>query len=261
MRGQMTLPAFRELPAERRAEQRGRVLAAVGAPRRRRPILVVAFALALLAATPTLAFQRELVDFWSAEPAPEPIQLEFDLMRAVSVDAQARGLDGPNWRPVGTAREVLATTVDGKREPLWVVATEDGGFCFRWVFHASCGRIQGQRPELKLASAGLSAEGGEGNSWVVGRVLVPEIVEVQLLYLDGDRETMPFVWVSPPIDAGFFAFEVPLDRQRLTGAIIGLDEDGNEVAYNCLTRSPEALKRPVFRPYCERPRWEENLIP
>ncbi len=226
----MTLPAFRELPPGRRAEQRARVLAAIQTPRRRQPVIALAVVLAILAAAPTLVLHRNAVDFWSAQPAPERIQVDFDRMRKVSEDARRQGLGDTAWKPVGTAREVLSTTVDGKREPLWVVPTEDGGFCFRWVFFVgSCART-GDTPEPKLGAGGLRADNGEGHAWLVGRVLAPEIHEIEMLYQDGDRVTLPFVWVSPPIDAGFFAFELPADRQDEAAAIIGLDSDGDEVA-------------------------------
>ena len=36
---------------------------------------------------------------------------------------------------------------------------------------------------------------------MVGRqVLAPEIEEIELLFEDGERVKVPFVWVSPPID-------------------------------------------------------------
>jgi hypothetical protein len=258
MEMQMALPHFRELPSDTRAEQRARLLAAVQPPRRRRVVLAVAVALAVFAAAPTLAFQRELVDFWSAEPAPGPIQLDFDRLRQSSVDARARGFGGPDWTPVGTAREVLATTVDGKRESLWVVPTEDGGFCLRWVFYGSC-HVPGDGTEaMKLGGGGLATDHGEGSAWIVGRVIAPEIREIELVYEDGDRGKVPFVWVSPPIDAGFYAFGIPADRQvpgRLGGVLVGLDEDGNEVAHQCLPLSPERVERSAaLQPYCKRPR-------
>jgi hypothetical protein len=258
MRGQMDLPAFRELPPERRAEQRARVQAAVRAPRRRRPILVVAVTLAVLAAAPAFALQRQLVDFWTAEPAPGPIQLEFDRLKELNVSHRARGLR-PWPDPVGVAREVLAVTVDGERRPLWVIATEEGGFCFRFHFHASCGRVRGDGgSNMKMGVGGLSTEHGDGLAWVVGQVLAPEIEEIELIYEDGERVKVPFVWVSPPIDAGFLAYEVPEERRvpgRLTAVIIGRDSEGNEIAQQCLTRSPEALARSaILRERCERPR-------
>jgi hypothetical protein len=258
MRVQMNLPAFREFPADRRADQRAGLLAQLDRRWRPRPVVVaVAVLLAAVAAAPTFALRHELVDFWSAEPAPGPIQLDFDRMREASEDAQRQGSGGPGWRPIGTAREVLATTVKGKREPLWVVPTEDGGFCFRWVFHGSC-RVPGDGTEsLKLGGGGLATDHGEGSAWVVGRVLDPEIQQIELLYEDGERVQVPFVWVSPPIDAGFYAFEIPADRQvpgRLGGVLIGLDGDGDEVAHQCVPLSPERVERSeALRPYCHRP--------
>jgi hypothetical protein len=253
----MALPHFRELRSETRAEQRAGLLTAVQVPRRRRYVLAAAVVLAVFAAAPTLAFQRELVDFWSAEPAPERIQLDFDHLKKVNVHHRAKGLR--TWpEPVGTAREVLTVRVDGETRPLWVVPAEGGGFCFRFHFHGSCGGAPGDGAAgMKLGVGGLANHGG-GLQLLVGTVMAPEIEEVVLLYEDGERMKLPYVWVSPPIDAGFFAFGVPEDRRvvgRLTAVVVGLDPDGNEVAAFCLNRSPEALARSaVLREHCERPR-------
>jgi hypothetical protein len=254
----MALPHFRELPSDARDEQRARVLAAVQPSRRRRVVLAVAVALAVLAAAPTLAFQRELVDFWSAEPAPGPVQLDFDRLRQSSVDARGRGYSGPAWTPVGTGREVLATTVDGKRESLWVVQAGEGGFCLRWVTFGTC-HVPGDGTEaMKIGGGGLATDHGEGSAWVVGRVIAPEIHAIELVYEDGERAKVPFVWVSPPIDAGFYAFGVPAEHQvpgRLAGVLVGVDEDGNEVTHHCLPLHPDRIEgSEALRPYCTRPR-------
>src|SRR5215210_9537372 len=78
------------------------------APSRRWAVIAIAAAFALIAMGSAFALYREFVDFSSAEPAPERIQLDFNRMRKASLDAQARGAGGPGWRPVGAAREVLA---------------------------------------------------------------------------------------------------------------------------------------------------------
>jgi hypothetical protein len=256
----MDLPRFRELPPERRADQRARIMAGIVASPRRRRTLGIAIALAVLLATPAFALHRQVVDFFSSEEAPEAIQLDFDKMRRVHEDARDRGFGGPAIVPVGPAREVLAVTVEGERRPLWVVPAGGGGYCFRWHFMASCGRIPGYASaEMKIAGGGLSNEDGvEGLALVVGQVLAPEVHELEMLYQDGERAKIPFVWVSPPIDAGFYAFEVPEEHRRpghLTFAVIGLDADGNEVARQCLPLSPEALRSSrAADTACERPR-------
>lgn len=229
MEMQMALPQFRELPSETRVEQRARVLAAVQAPRRRRAFVLAAVA-AVLVVTPALALHRQMVDFFSADPAPERIQVDFESLKRHN--DMSSSLGGPTVTPVGSAREVLTVTLDGEQRPLSVVPTEEGGFCFRLHFAISCSRRDDLAERVKISAGGLSNAEGDGLAWVVGSVLAPEIETVQLLYQDGERVTLPYVWVSEPIDAGFYAYEVPRAhrlRGRLTAAVIGLDKDGHEV--------------------------------
>ena len=229
---QMALSHFRELPPETRAEQRSRVIAAVHARRRRPPLIAIAIALAVIVVAPTFAFQRELVDFFSAEPAPGPIQLDFDRLKQAQT--------GQAWRPVGTAREVMNVSADGETRPLWVIPTEDGGYCWRWHHLGSCA-VAGE--PRKLALFGRDAPAGGGSAVVVGDVRSAEIEAVQVEDEDGRRGLVRYVWVSPPIDAGFFAFEVPQENRvpgHRAAYVLGLDGDGRVVERVKLPLPPPA---------------------
>ena len=256
MRGQMTLPAFRELPPERRAEQRARLMSAIARRPRRRPALAVALAVALLAVAPTFAFHRAVVDFFSGEAAPERIQRDFGFLREHTAEASAR-FGGPSYTPDGLAREVMTVMLDGERRPLWVVPTSEGGFCYRLHFHGSCLTPELARGRMPIGVGGLSTRHGHGFAWIVGAVTESSVQDLELLYQDGERVKVPFVWVSPPIDAGFYAYEVPEEHEqagRLTVALIGLDEDGKEVAHACLRLPPDEVARsvPAAATLCER---------
>lgn len=256
MRGQMDLPAFRELPAERRAAQRALLASRIGRRARLRPVVVAVVLLAILAAAPTFAFHREVVDFLSRDPAPERIQLDFGFLREHSAEASSK-FGGPTFTPDGLAREVMTLPLDGESRPLWVVPTTEGGFCWRLHFHGSCLAPEDKSKFRTFVLGGLSTKHGEGFDWLVGPVLEQAVQEVELLYQDGDRVKVPFVWVSPPIDAGFFAYDVQEEHEQaghLTVALIGLDEDGNEVAHSCLPLSPDDVARsvPEAAALCER---------
>jgi hypothetical protein len=205
--------------------------------RLRRLVVPLAAAIAVLAVGSAFAVYRDVVDFGQAEPAPEPIMLDFNRM---SVRASI-GL-GPRVVP-GTARKVTEATIDGKRESLYVAPTRDGGFCWRWGTSGSCGRLHPDQRDL--GSGWLE---NEHAPWIIrGHVLDPEIERLELVYEDGERVEIETVWVSPPIDAGFYAFEVPRDRLRpgrRAKELVGSNSDGDEVA-----RSP-------FR-YTD-PRWDSG---
>jgi hypothetical protein len=192
----------------------------------RRRLLAFEFA-AVLAAVLIGAggvFHRDVVDFFSADPAPEPIRIEF-----AKTGARADLVMGPG-HATHEAREVARFPADGKERPLWVAPVENGGFCFRWHTMGSCGRLphQGTAPMLGLGGQ----EGSFGMNWIVGQVTDPRIHRLELEYADGERVELPFVWVSAPIDAGFTAFQVPEERQekgRHAAAVTGYDAEGKLV--------------------------------
>jgi hypothetical protein len=204
-----------------------------GIGRRKRSLVVaLAAALAILVAAPAFGLGRGIIDFFSSEPAPERIQVEYAKMRA-----RASIHLGPKLTPVGEARQVMTASADGAKRPLWVVPIESGGFCFRWHTLGSCGRI----PRLSEAKLGVGWQEGEfGAAFLVGYVLAPEVETVELRYEDGESSQLPLVWVSPPIDAGFFAFEVPDEHQRAghgAEVLVALDGDRKVIERSVLPQS------------------------
>jgi hypothetical protein len=193
---------------------------------RRRRMVVIAVAAAVTAVVVGAggAFHREVVDFFSADPAPEPIRIEF-----AKQGARADFMMGPG-HATHEAREVARFPVDGKQQPFWVAPVESGGFCFRWHTMGSCGRLpqQGSAPKIGLGGQ----EGSYGMNWLVSQVTDPRIHRLELEYADGERVELPFVWVSAPIDAGFTAFQVSEERQRKgrhAVAMTGYDVEGKVV--------------------------------
>jgi hypothetical protein len=197
--------------------------------RRRGLALAIAAGLTAVALGAGGAFHREFVDFFSAEPAPEPIRLDFAKM-----GARADLIMGPGHE-THEAREVVKFPVDGKLRPLWVAPMENGGFCYRWHTFGSCGRMPHQGDAVKLGLGGQ--EGPYGQNWIVGHVTDPAIQRLELEYADGARIELRYVWVSSPIDAGFTAFQVPQERQREgrhAVAVIGFDANGKEIERRAL---------------------------
>ena len=211
------------------------------ARRRRRRAIVFAFATALGAVVLGAggAFHRDVVDFFRASPAPDPIQIEFG-----KSGARANLMIGPGHETL-EAREVAKFVVDGEARPLWVAPMENGGFCYRWHTFGSCARMS---PESDIVKIGLSGqEGVYGQNWIAAAVVDPAIHRLELAYADGETTELPFVWVSPPVDAGFTAFDVPDDRERQgrhAVAVTGFDADGNVI---------ERRRLPVK----SDPRWEQ----
>jgi hypothetical protein len=205
---------------------------------RRRVALAVAAALAIVVAAPALGLHRTLVSFFESEPAPERTQIEFARMGI----AAPVGL-GPNVIHEET-RRVLERELDGKLRSLYVAPTRSGGFCWLWEGRmGSCGRT---RPEQRALGVTWQ-ESASGPTLIAGHVLDPAIERLELRYEDGGQIEIPIVWVSPPIDAGFYAYEVApetLSEGRRATFLVALDGDGDDVA------------RHEFR--YQDPRWESG---
>lgn len=203
------------LDVRRRAQGRGR---------RRWLTLPLAAALAALLVGSAFGLYREIVDFFGAEPAPERVVVDFGRMSVHAVE----GL-GPDVVPE-QARQVMEATVRGKRRALYVAPTRSGGFCWLWPnLQGSCGRTHAGQSALGV----VWLESAEGPALLSGHLLDPAVERLELRYEDGEKADIPFIWVSKPIDAGFYIFEVPREHLR-TGwraeTLVALDHAGDEVA-------------------------------
>jgi hypothetical protein len=192
---------------------------------RNRVWFAMPLAAALVAILVGSAFaHRESIDFWSAPAAPERIVVDFSQMRARA----SIGL-GPNVIP-GEARRVTFFEIDGQPEGLFVAPTDEGGYCWRLHFRGSCGRTG--RGQGAFSAGWLESDYG-GAAWITGDFLDPQIRRIELEYEDGAHVLVPFVWVTAPIDAGFFSIDVPpehLPMGHRAAVIRAFDEDGDEVA-------------------------------
>jgi len=195
--------------------------------------LPVAAAIGVLLVGSAFAFYGRVVDFFSAEPASERVVIEFDKLGAVVRGARL----GPNVNS-SEARKIATVVVDGEPRPLYVAPTSDGGFCWQWYFVGKCARLRVDEPSL--GNGWLEGEHG-GARLVFGHVLDSRVQRLELEYQDGSRIDIPFVWVSAPIDAGFYQYEVPPEHLLVghrAALIRGLDEDGNEVARSDFVLEP-----------------------
>lgn len=206
--------------------------------RRRRLALAAAAALAIVVAAPALGLHRTIVSFFESEPAPERVQLNFARMGIV---APVRL--GPNVIH-GETRKVLERELDGKLRALYVAPTQKGGFCWQWEGRmGSCGRTHPDQRAMGVTWL----ESVRGPTLVAGHVLDPAIETLELRFEDGRQVEIPIVWVSPPIDAGFYGYEVApetLSEGHRAKFLVALDSDGDE------------LVRHEFR--YQDPRWESG---
>ena len=200
----------------------GRKLRALSRPThpRRALALIAAVVLVVLLATPAFGLQglvlhllgRKNVSFVNSPSAPNLVKKRFlDL----PIGAPSR------WAtPVeaAKARTVATFTIAGHPRRLWVAPTTKGGYCY--TFELSFGGCRQLRSDRATARLGVTWMGGNPrhgvNASIVTRVggdiTAPTAAKLTARYADGTTTDIPFVWVSAPIAAGFFSYDIPTVR-------------------------------------------------
>jgi hypothetical protein len=165
-------------------------------PRRRAFLLVGATALVGLAiAVPAFGLAHSVIDWFSAPTAPEPAQKSFQSLDIGAPAGMAPGVSGP-------ARSVMDAQLDGKDAHFWVAPTASGGFCFLLEgYGGGCDRNR-QLPLGWVVVGGTSPV-------IFGDTLPAGIDHVEASFANGQNVSIPVVYVSSPIDAGFFVYQLP----------------------------------------------------
>lgn len=207
------------------------------ARRSRRPALALAAILAgaALVATPAFGLHQKLVGFLEGEEAPRRVETAFGMLDVGAPPGMAPGVIAEQ------AREATSFPLsEGGRTVLWVAPTKTGGFC-----HFFSGALGGCRSKAENSAAspyviGFGMTGPRGRvPFVIGGDIsaASDVETLKLRFADGDETTIPIVWVSAPIEAGFYLYEVPREHWEAgsrPALLIGLGADGAEVARQAL---------------------------
>jgi hypothetical protein len=182
--------------------------------RRRASVILTIVAVFCLGIAAAYASGHPIVDF---SKAPKGSRTVVDDFGGLEVGAPA-GM-APGVLP-HEARRITAVTIDGKQHVLWVAPTTKGGFCAAWTSLITDCRVGRHAPYptgLQVSSM-YQADPKEGTSLVVqgGSFLQRAGAKLELAYEDGTSDEIPFVWVTEPIDAGFYLFRVP-SAHRVAG--------------------------------------------
>jgi hypothetical protein len=210
--------------------------------RRVRPrfVLVAAAAAAIVVAAPAFGLGGKLVRlFQSGEPAPAPIERSFARLDAGAPPGFTTGVVASQTRKIVLPGDVA----------LWIAPTRRGGFCL--FVEGGGGQCDAARalafwPTFSIGGD-LSHRGVIENGPVLidGSTTLDDAASVEVQFEDGSSVTIPVVWVSAPIDAGFFGYDVPAAHLRVGARpmlLILRDADGNE-----LRRDSSAFEVPAFR--------------
>jgi hypothetical protein len=203
-------------------------------PRRLVALTTVSACAAIGIAAPALGLYRPLLDFFDQPAAPNYVQLKFDQLD--------RGIPAGGTGPAvvkGETRQVMeAQTTDGTA-PLWVAPTRSGHFCWLWgdVFGGCTGAPIAERTlrngELDPNALRLMYD----DRWVAGAVLSPAARSVKVEFADGAAVSTQLVWVSAPINAGFFSISLaalPTDHGAAS-AVVASDDSGDIISRSLLS--------------------------
>jgi hypothetical protein len=198
---------------------------------RPRLLLLAAAAVVVAAiAAPALGLTGKVVQLFDGS---EPARARFEK-------------DAPLLAPdviTGDIQKVLDEPAgEGARTLLWVAPTRSGGFCMA-VELAKVGQL---RPGGGTISCDRNRQrafnqGGFGDPrgpiLYYGSILIDGARLVRVDFEDGERAKVPLVWVSEPIDAGFYVYVVPrrhwAEGHRPKAATV-VDENGKALARQSL---------------------------
>lgn len=202
--------------------------------RRRRmwPAYAIAAVVIVWLAAPAFGVRPPFLDFFSSSAhVPKRVVRSFKVLNVVA----PRGMS-PNVVAAQTRRVTVYHLRDGKRFPLFVAPRRTGGFCYTFGYAGGCtdrsANPHDQTGDLNVRDIGL---GRLGSHIYAGSVFDQRIDHLQLRFVDGTHADIPLLWVSPPIDAGFFLYDLTYSERRSAHApkeMVALDAQGHVLARN-----------------------------
>jgi hypothetical protein len=217
---------------------------AVGNPmgtRRGRLLIVAALVgvAGILAAT-AFGLGKQVFDFFSADQAPPRIVRQFG---SLNVGAP-RGMS-PNVMPHETRRVTTYRLANGQLFPLWVAPRRTGGFCYQFGFGGGCAsRMRVSEDHAGDRNAGAIRLGRLNGHILAGYVFDKRIARLAANFKDGTRVSIPLLWVSRPIDAAFFLYDVSREKRNTARgpvSVVALDSHDREVARSASMFRPPPL--------------------
>lgn len=197
------------------------------AQRRRRALNAVGL-LAVVAAGVASAYAlgHPVIDFGKAQHGS---LRQVNVFGSMEVGAP-RGM-APGVLPHQT-RRITTVRIDGKLETLYVAPTKQGGFCSLWSgLGGGCRANRHDKFASHLDAGGMVGPGGL--QILQGSFFQERGDRLTISFKDGATADVHFVWVTAPINAGFYAYRVPNAHRYVTARAVSLalyDKDGKLLA-------------------------------
>ena len=200
-------------------------------------LFALAAAILVYLAAPAFGLGTPFADFFSSKPAPKQAVKDFEMQNAV-------GAHGFGMNPkilAGQARQITVYRLrSGRPFPLDVAPRRGGGFCFDFGYSGSCAGprdARGPKPpdrpgDHNVAAIALVRIGYHRSSLLAGYTYDKRIAKLVIHFRRQRPVDVPLLWVSPPIDAGFFLYNLT-EFQRThqnVAAVVAVDAHGREIA-------------------------------
>lgn len=205
--------------------------------RRRAALYALAAAIIAYLAAPAFGLGTPFADFFSSKHAPKQAVEDFRMQNVVG--AHGFGVDPKIL--AGEARRITVYRLrDGRPFPLDVAPRRGGGFCFDFGLGGSCAprrgarhpRVPDRHGDRNAGAIAMVTIGYHRSSVFAGYVYDKRIAKLVIDLKDQHPVDVPLLWVSRPIDAGFFAYDLT-EFQRThhnVAAVVAVDAHGKEIA-------------------------------
>jgi hypothetical protein len=204
-------------------------------PRRQR-IRMLGVALAVLVVgvvfvAPALGLHPPFVDFFSAKHAPKPVVRQFAQLNL----GGPRGMN-PQAIPGQTRLITTYHLRNGKALPLWVTPSRKGGFCYI-LGGGGClapgSHSHGEPGDLNPGVLDVARFSAWHARVIEGSVANHKTAKLELRFANGQTTLLPLLWVSKPIDRGFYLYQLTGSEKQPSGrpiALVALDQNGQLLA-------------------------------
>ena len=205
--------------------------------RRRAALYALAAAIIAYLAAPAFGLGTPFADFFSSKHAPRQTVEDFRLQNVVG--AHGFGVDPKIL--AGQARRITVYRLrSGRPFPLDVAPRRGGGFCFDFGYSGSCAAarearrpaVPDRRGDQDAGTIGLGIAGFHRSTVLDGYVYDKRIAKLVVRFRHQRPVDVPLLWVSRPIDAGFFFYNLT-EFQRThhnVSAVVAVDAQGKEIA-------------------------------
>jgi hypothetical protein len=168
------------------------------------------------------ALGHPIVDFNSAQKGPTKVVNDFGSLEVGAPEGMAPGVIPEQ------ARKIPGLFAGGKPYELWVAPTKSGGFCTNSGCVSDRNFLNGRVGVGMAGTKNLT-----GVSQISGEFIESGGDRLVLSYEDGAVDEIPFVWVTAPINAGFYVFDIPEEHQVAAARPVSVtlfDKDGKALA-------------------------------